>query len=127
MDKSSFSKLIVSMNGRSQAVTLEFTLIYTRPDGSTIEVPVGFHSDFATIPRIFWVLLPPWGYGRSRGYGICALLHDYAYAYHRLLGLTRKECDKLFYEAMKQEGVQWFIRKTIYYAVRIFGASHFKG
>ena len=28
--------------------------------GDTIRVPIGFSTDFASIPRLFWAILPKW-------------------------------------------------------------------
>lgn len=39
-----------------------------------IRVPAGFVTDFASIPRAFWVVLPPTG-----KYGKAAVVHDYLY------------------------------------------------
>jgi len=36
-----------------------------------ITVPVGFITDFASIPQIFWNILPPFG-----PYGKAAVIHD---------------------------------------------------
>ena len=78
-----------------------------------ITVPEGFKTDFASVPRILWNILPPWG-----KYGKAAVLHDYLY-YSGMF--ERKECDKIFLEAMKELGVGWIARKTIYSGVRIGG------
>src|SRR5262249_35732270 len=40
----------------------------------SIMVPRGFVTDFASVPRLFWSLLPPIG-----RYGYAALFHDYVY------------------------------------------------
>ena len=45
--------------------TLLHNFLYHGPQGSWI-VPAGFETDFASIPRIFWRLLPPVGrYGKA--------------------------------------------------------------
>lgn len=36
-----------------------------------VAVPVGYVTDFATIPQIFWSIIPPWG-----KYGKAAVIHD---------------------------------------------------
>jgi hypothetical protein len=84
-----------------------------------ITVPVGFETDLASIPRILWWLLPPHG-----TYGKAGVMHDYLYR----KGLrTRKEADDLFYEAMGVLGVANWKRGIMYYAVRLFGSSSYKG
>lgn len=48
---------------------------YLSDDNSDIiSVPAGFVTDLATIPRIFWTLLPPDG-----KYAKAAIIHDYLY------------------------------------------------
>ena len=42
--------------------------------GDVINVNIGFHTDFASIPRPLWVFLPRWG-----KYGNAAVIHDYLY------------------------------------------------
>lgn len=82
-------------------------------DRTTYVVPEGFKTDFASIPRIFWILLPPWG-----EYSKAAVVHDYFYATHIV---SRKEADDLFLELMKYYKVSFIKRQAIYIAVRTFG------
>lgn len=57
----------------------------------TIDVPLGFMTDFASIPRIFRFLVSKWG-----KHGNAAVLHDYCYwAQDR----SREESDRIFKEA----------------------------
>lgn len=37
---------------------------------------------------------------------------------------SRKQVDELFLKVMKEAGVKWYKRKTMYWAVRMFGQSH---
>jgi len=84
-----------------------------------ITVPIGFKTDFASIPRAFYTLIgPPTG-----EYGKAAVIHDYLY--RNAIG-TRKRADKIFYEAMGVLGVSAWKRKVIYWAVRIFGRGSWK-
>ncbi len=86
-----------------------------------ITVPVGFITDFASIPQIFWNILPPWG-----TYGKAAVIHDMLYKSQGLVGkysYTRKQCDLIFLEAMIVLNVSKFKRWLIYYAVRWFGQA----
>lgn len=80
-------------------------------------VPAGFQTDFASIPRIFWNILPPIG-----PYAQAAIVHDYLY---RTGLVTRKEADLTFLQIMKTDGVSFFVRHLMYYAVRIFGGRHY--
>ena len=79
----------------------------------SITVPAGFITDFASVPRLFWRLFPPWG-----KYGKAAVLHDYLYHKQRR---SRREADAIFLEAMGVLGVPWLSREMMYAAVRAFG------
>ena len=78
-----------------------------------IKVPIGFKTDFASTPRLFWMILPPDGQ-----YTQAAVLHDYLY---NLQDRPRATCDAIFLEAMKILGVPLLRRRIMYRAVRMFG------
>lgn len=83
------------------------------PSNEIIQVPKEFITDFASVPQLFWFILPPWG-----TYGKAAVIHDYCYN----KGLfPRKRCDDILLEAMIVLDVAHWKRKAIYDAVRIFG------
>ncbi|HFG5616370.1 DUF1353 domain-containing protein [Salmonella enterica] len=87
---------------------------YLSDDNSdVIEVPAGFVTDLATIPRIFWSLMPPDG-----KYAKAAIIHDYLY--NNALR-TKKEADLIFLDGMTVLGVARWKRTIMYYAVRLFG------
>lgn len=95
-----------SCDGRNDVWKLNegFEFYLEKDKNSFIRVPEGFITDGASVPRLFWLLLPPWG-----EYGQAAVLHDY------LLegGLVHNETEKVsfivkrdvarkyFYDAMK--------------------------
>jgi len=79
----------------------------------TINVPIGFRTDFASVPRLLWALIPRWG-----KYGNAAVIHDYCYWQQQF---NRKKADEIFLEAMTVLKVSSFQKYTIYYAVRWFG------
>ena len=83
-----------------------------------IEVHKGFDTDFASIPRVFWNIYPPYG-----TYTSAAVVHDFLYYYQRNEAepVTRKQADDVFLEAMETLGVRKSQRLVIYYAVRAFG------
>jgi hypothetical protein len=88
-----------------------------RSSVGTIEVPAGFHTDGASIPRAFWSILGPHG-----AYFGAAIIHDYLYtqAGEARYLLDRKEADVIFREAMFNAGVGAH-RNIMYAAVRMFG------
>lgn len=92
---------------------LKEPVVYQTKTGEKITVPVGFVTDLAQIPRTLWFLYAPFGkYQKS------AVVHDYLYRFQKK---SRKEQDKIFYNAMKSDGVATGIRHLIYRFVRMFG------
>lgn len=91
-----------------------------RPDPGTskierVEVPVGFVTDFASIPRAFYSLLRPDG-----DYTYPAILHDYLYWTQTR---PREECDEVIRLAMQDFKIDPLVVKSIYAAVHTFGQS----
>ena len=79
----------------------------------TVVVPTGFITDFASIPRIFWQLLPSDGI-----YTYPAVIHDYLYWSQHT---ERKTADKIFRYAMQDFNVDDSTVTAIYTAVRLGG------
>ncbi|MFP3980580.1 MAG: DUF1353 domain-containing protein [Desulfobacterales bacterium] len=95
-------------------------------------VPKGSVTDYASIPRIFWPFLPPWG-----RYGPAAIVHDYLYARaamtvpdpdnpSRMIESDRKVPDRIFLLTMAQLGVGPVKRYVMYFAVRLFARSAYQ-
>jgi len=76
-------------------------------------VPTGFKTDLASIPRVFWNILPPFG-----KYTEAAVLHDWLYRTHLV---PRPDADDVLLEAMELCRVPVWQREVIYWAVRLFG------
>lgn len=85
-----------------------------------IDVPAGFETDFASVPRVFWNILPPTG-----SYGKAAVIHDYLYRIPWLA--TRTQADAVLLEAMTFLKVGWWTRQVIYWGVRVGGYWSYKG
>ncbi len=81
--------------------------------GETIDVPIGFITDFASVPRVFWWFTPKWG-----KYGNAAVIHDFCYWDQRY---GRKRSDEIFREAMKVLKVGKVKTLLLYCAVKWFG------
>lgn len=79
-----------------------------------IAVPEGFITDFASVPRGVWNVLPP----HDGQYRLAALFHDRLYEHHQML---RFQADLFFYEAMAYDDVPRWKRAAMYYAVRTCG------
>lgn len=105
--------LIEFLDGRHYRLIAAFDYETCIGDLGKISVPEDFVTDFASIPRGLWNLLPPTGY-----YGKAAVLHDYLY---RCTDVPRDICDRVFLEAMEVLQVKWITRRLMYRAVRIFG------
>ncbi len=88
--------------------------------GSSRKVVVerGFVTDFASVPRVLWWVLPKWGI-----YGNAAVIHDWLYWDQQT---TRKEADEILLEAMAVLHVSDLKKKAIYTAVRTFGGWAWK-
>lgn len=82
-----------------------------------IRVPAGFITDFASIPRFFWRLLPPTGQ-----YGKAAVVHDYLYSTHLV---SKAIADKVFLEGMLVLEVPPWKARLMYQAVHVFGGGPF--
>lgn len=81
--------------------------------GDIVEVSVGFMTDFATVPRLFWSVLPEWG-----KYGNASVIHDWLYWVQTR---PRAEADRIFFEGMAVSQVGLITRYAMFYAVRWFG------
>ena len=83
-------------------------------------VPVGFISDLASVPRVFWGVIPPWG-----KYYKAAILHDYLYVQGEGGRKGKRTADDIFNRLLEDAGVGWLKRKLMYRSVRIFGDGSF--
>jgi len=76
-----------------------------------IRIPKDFVTDVASVPRVFWSLLPQ----NHTDYLPCAILHDYLCDKDNY-----KKADKHFKECLECLNVSKFTRYIMYYAVRIY-------
>lgn len=101
-------------DGKTWALMRDFGYAKGAEDsGDVIDVPLGFLTDFASVPWFFQWWIPQWG-----KYGNAAVIHDWLYWSQ---GRTRQESDAIFLEAMGVMGVGDAKKYTIYYGVRTFG------
>jgi len=70
-------------------------------------------TDFASIPRPLWIILPRWG-----KYGNAAVIHDYCYLEQ---SRSRLESDRIFRQAMGVVNVAKCTICVMYCAVRLWG------
>lgn len=81
-----------------------------------IHVPLGFVTDFASVPRLPFVF---WLAGNRAPKS--ATLHDYLYA----AKAGRDFADDVFYYAMEAEGIQKWVAKLMWSGVRLGGARRY--
>mgnify|MGYP001094846098 CR=1 FL=1 len=87
--------------------------------GNSIDVPIGFKTDFASVPRLLWIFLPRWG-----KYGNAAVIHDWCYWEQ---SRPRKESDRIFQEGMEVLKVPKWKIFLMYWAVRLGGGLAWAG
>lgn len=89
-----------------------------------IIVPKGFITNYASIEVFHNILLFP-VYALFSGYGnYASTVHDYLYAKKVY---SRKDCDYIFYEALRKEGVAKWRSWLMWAGVRIGGKKAYEG
>ena len=108
------------LDGRAWRVDEPFEYHIGSPEsGMVIRIGTDFKTDFASVPRFLWGILPPTG-----KYGKAAVIHDYLY---RTALASRAMADAIFLEAMGVLGVALWKRWAMYLAVRLFGWRAYAG
>lgn len=103
------------------------TIEFMDTDGARYQLPVGASSDLASVPPMFWPLLPPFG-----EYALEAYLHDGLYQnwllkwdgvnWVKAAFMTHQPCDELFDRAMSlNPNISPEQRQVLYRAVSEFG------
>lgn len=80
-----------------------------------VEVPIGFVTDFASIPRVFWSLFRPDGV-----YMYAAVIHDFLYWDQQR---DRTEADQVFRYAMQDLRISEWQSTVLFRAVDTFGRA----
>jgi hypothetical protein len=95
---------------------VDLDLRYQDTSGAIIVVPLGFITDFASVPR--WL---PIAYALTGGTSQpAAVVHDWLYQTH---AVDRPAADQVLDEAMGALGEPVWRRWAMYRAVRLFGAA----
>lgn len=85
--------------------SFSFTFHWKKQE-AVVTIPKGYLTDGASVPRIFWGIVPPWGI-----HGAASIVHDFLCEYlsvmvdGKLVPISRKEADKIFTLAMIESGV----------------------
>ncbi|MEH2489383.1 hypothetical protein V1280_005322 [Bradyrhizobium sp. AZCC 2230] len=82
-------------------------------DLQRVDVPKGFITDFASVPRIFWSVLP-----RDGTYLYPAIVHDYMYWNQ---STSRDQADETLREGMQDFSVDPISLNAVYWGVRAGG------
>lgn len=102
-------------------LTEPYIVVTAGKDGVYFEVPAGFVTDGASIPRFLWRLC---GHPMETPRICAAVAHDYMYSVGEPTW-TRAEADATYRDILKAVGVSAWRANVEYYALRIFGGSHF--
>jgi hypothetical protein len=118
-------KIEMLEDGRSFLLLEPYEYYLTEPGGETITVPAGYVTDFASVPKLFWTFgIDPFGKPAR-----AALIHDFLYSYAgscKTPPYTKKEADRIFYDAMGVLGVNGFKRWIMWKAVQAGGKGAWK-
>lgn len=103
-----------------RTVTVQQPLVFYTDSGDCIEVPAGFVSDGASVPKSFWSRYPPFG-----RYLPAAVVHDLlcVQGYAGNGSYTYQEAADIFKQAILCCGVGKFRAWKMWFAVRYFGAK----
>lgn len=88
---------------------------YYTKDDEIISVPVGFRTDFASVPWFFRRIIPATG-----RYNEATVIHDYLCYLSNRLEYNRRKADRVFYEAMSDLKVGKLKSLIIYFGVRLY-------
>jgi len=118
--------IVKSVSSKSWELVSEFIYYFDEERKHfAVKVPEGFCTDFASIPKFLWSILPPIGRHTK-----AAVLHDFLYSTRCPLFFSRtfyrRDCDLEFLNAMKVLGVSKWRRTAMYLGVRLFGAKNFR-
>ncbi|MFC3939168.1 DUF1353 domain-containing protein [Pseudomonas gingeri NCPPB 3146 = LMG 5327] len=91
-------------------------LQYVTLDGRRIQVPIGYLSDLASVPRLARWLIDREEPAARRP----SVLHDRIYT-HETHRFTKAEADRIFYDALREEGMNTALAWLMWQAVRIGG------
>lgn len=108
-----YGPLVVELCDDSRQWRLVEPLSWRDPDGVLREVPAGFVSDFASVPR----LMRPFALDDAAT-AKAAVFHDYAY---RVALPGRRWADDLFYHQLRGNGVPVLFAWCYWLGVRLFG------
>lgn len=99
-----------------------FKYYIDEPNGKLIYVHEGFVTDFASVPRIFWVLFPP----ATGNYVQAAVLHDYlcdggpVFIDGIPTKISIRQINAIFLQSMKVLDTPVYQRYPMFFAVSLY-------
>ena len=112
-----FTTSLITERISDKKVRLVAPLVYLSDIAGRIEVPIGFETDLASVPRLPLTFAVAGDTAHE-----AAVVHDYLYSEKKI---SRSKADAVFEEAMNVLGISWWKRKLMWSAVRAFGWSHY--
>lgn len=79
-------------------------------------IPKGYTSDFASVPQLFWWLVPPHGVTAT-----ACIVHDYLYEVKPFKHVTRREVDDYWLSLLRATTAPRWQIYLMYYYVRLLG------
>lgn len=126
-------KFLITDEPKCFEIVSPFTYYLDKLDGDIrIDIPMGFLTDFASVPRPFRNIVSPFGL-----HGKAAIVHDYLceykQAWHQIepniwipYPVSRKEADEIFRKAMEILEVGKARRNVMFWGVRLYSIFTFK-
>ena len=113
-------RLPISTLGETDAVLMDDWHVEVR--GHYFDIPSGTRTDGASIPRLLWRVC---GHPLMAPRVYAAICHDWLYQHGWEIGIDRKEADECYYALLRHFGIAAWRAGTEYYALRVFGGSHY--
>jgi len=99
---------------------LDESLVFISDIIGKVIVPIGFQTDFASVPRIP-IAYELFGDRAHRE----SVIHDYLYRTDSIPLATFSQANKVFLEAMKERGKGFFVRYAMYLGVVLGGCTSY--
>jgi hypothetical protein len=111
--------------GQDWWITLDFLVYRHVPseylsDDFKVIVPIGFYTDFASVPRIPVIYDHVGNIAHE-----AAVIHDYLYRADSVPFVTKDVADRTFYDAMGDLGIEERYRRVMFDGVHVGGLTSF--
>lgn len=110
-------EILLAPKGLNWAVA---NTVIVESDKWMFSIPKNFETDLASVPRVLWTVLPPYG-----DHTIAAIAHDRIYRCPSIM-IPRNEADLMFKDLMIQYGVSSIKAELMYRGVQAFGWTSYR-